>query len=139
MTKRLEFSPKIKDQAAIRAAGQCEKCGMPFGAKRPEYDHRLPDALGGKPTLANCWVLCAPCHREKTGTEDIPRIRKSDRQRKAAVGAKAAPSKPIQSAGFQPVEKPSKIARVKIDKSAFAPLENNSQIARMFRNQETQE
>jgi 5-methylcytosine-specific restriction endonuclease McrA len=84
---RLEFPGKIKDQAFARAAGYCEKCGITLGSKRPEYDHRLPDALGGKPTLANCWVLCTPCHSEKTAKEDVPRIRKADRQRKNHVGA----------------------------------------------------
>src|SRR5208283_2819181 len=49
--KREEFSVKTKDQAAQRAGGHCEKCGMPFGGRRPTYDHILPCAFGGKATL----------------------------------------------------------------------------------------
>lgn len=87
MSKRLEFSAKVRDQAAQRANGRCEMCGLPFGGRRPEYDHVLPHALGGKPTLANCRAVCSPCHKAKTAKEDVPRIRKADRQRRAATGA----------------------------------------------------
>jgi 5-methylcytosine-specific restriction endonuclease McrA len=95
MTKRLEFPAKIRDQAFARSAGKCEKCGMPFGSKRPEYDHILPDALGGKPELANCMVICSQCHKDKTA-QDVGRIRKADRQRKKQVGA-VVPKAPIAS------------------------------------------
>lgn len=122
MTKRLEFSAKVRDQAAQRANGKCEMCGLPFNGRRPHYDHILPAALGGKPELANCQVLCEPCHKEKTGKQDIPRIRKSDRQRKAANGADRKPPQ-IQSAGFPKYEKPSKVAKGgKIEKSALPSL-----------------
>jgi hypothetical protein len=51
----------------------------------------------------------------------MPRIVKAKAQKRAAHGIKSEGPK-IQSAGFQPVAKASKIARVKIDKSALAPL-----------------
>ena len=95
---RLEFSGKTRDQAAARAAGHCEACGLPFGGARPEYDHILPAAYGGLPTLANCRVLCRSCHAAKTAT-DVRGIRKADRQRKAGVGA-ARPKQKINSLGF---------------------------------------
>lgn len=127
----VEFSGKTKDKAAARASGHCEKCGMPFSGRRPHYDHILPAALGGKPELSNCQVLCEPCHKEKTAREDVPRIRKSDRQRKAANGASRKPSK-IQSAPFQKSEKPTRSDRkASIDKSALLPL-GASNIARRF-------
>ena len=100
MTDRVEFSGKVKDQEYKRADGKCRKCGVPVQPTRERYDHILPCALGGQATLANCQLLCAPCHDEKTSKEDIPRIRKADRQRKAHIGAKPAPSKPMQSASF---------------------------------------
>jgi hypothetical protein len=31
--------------------------------------------------------LCKACHKAKTAKEDVPRIRKADRQRRASVGA----------------------------------------------------
>lgn len=98
--RSLEFTGKIKDAAAKRADGKCEKCGLPFNGRRPEYDHILPAALGGKPELANCMVLCEPCHKAKTAKEDVPRIRKADRQRRAANGSKAEPRVKLQSKGF---------------------------------------
>ena len=95
---RLEFSSATKRAAYDRASGRCELCGMPFKG-RPEYDHRIPDALGGTNDLANCMVICRPCHAEKTAKEDVPRIRKADRQKNAERGAKRRPKQPLKSGG----------------------------------------
>jgi 5-methylcytosine-specific restriction protein A len=122
MTKRLEFSAKVRDQAAQRANSKCEMCGLPFGGRRPEYDHVLPAALGGKPTLANCRAVCGPCHRAKTAKEDVPRIRKADRQRRAATGAHRP--RPKIPSNPDALKAPPKVAR--IDKSALAPLPRRS-------------
>jgi len=110
--RSVEFSAKTKDQAFTRSNGHCEnaKCRLPFNGRRPHYDHILPAALGGKPELSNCQVLCEPCHKVKTGKEDVPRIRKSDRQRKAANGAARKPSQ-IQSRGFETAAKKPKIEK----------------------------
>jgi 5-methylcytosine-specific restriction protein A len=89
---RNEFSTKVKRAASIRANGRCEECGLPFKG-RPEYDHKLPCALGGDASLENCHALCGACHEEKTKA-DVKSIRKADRQRNANVGAKAA-ARPI--------------------------------------------
>lgn len=109
MGARLEFSKKVRDQAAIRAKGICEKCKLPFGGKRPEFDHILPAELKGKPELANCQVLCRPCHVAKTGV-DVRMIRKGDRQRQRANGAKQVAGK-IKSRGFQTSRKQPRIAK----------------------------
>jgi 5-methylcytosine-specific restriction protein A len=79
---RQEFPAKVKDQAFARSKGLCEKrgCGLPLQVGKFTYDHILPDALGGKPVLANCQVICRACDKIKTGEQDIPRIRKADRQ-----------------------------------------------------------
>jgi 5-methylcytosine-specific restriction endonuclease McrA len=97
MSARREFTTAIKRAAFERSNGACELCQMPFGVKTPEYDHRLPDALGGLPTLANCMAICSPCHKTKTATEDVPRIRKADRQKNGAIGARR-PKQAIPSA-----------------------------------------
>ena len=98
MGARSEFSDTTRRKALDRAKGLCEQCGLDFKktGKRPEYDHRLPCALGGRNDLPNCVVLCAPCHRVKTSKEDVPRIRKADRQRTRAIGAHR-PRQPLQS------------------------------------------
>lgn len=95
--KRLEFPRKIKAAAFARSQGKCEACGMPFKAGA-EYDHVLPAALGGEPTLANCRAICTDCHKAKTA-DDVNRIRKADRQRDRASNAKQPKAK-IKSAGF---------------------------------------
>lgn len=88
----VEFSRKVKAAAFLRSGGKCEMCGLAFKAGSAEYDHALPAALGGAPTLANCRAICQPCHKAKTAT-DVRGIRKSDRQRDRASGAKTAKAK----------------------------------------------
>ena len=78
--KRDEFSLKTKQAAAERAAGYCEECSRPFKAyEKRHYDHIIPCAIGGTNEIGNCAVLCIPCHKNKTGTADIPRIAKAKR------------------------------------------------------------
>lgn len=89
MTKRLEFPRKVRAAAIQRANGHCEKCSAVLKPGEAEVDHILPDALGGKPELSNAHVLCRVCHAEKT-TDDVRRMRKADRQRDKATGAKRA-------------------------------------------------
>lgn len=86
---RREFSTKVRDQAYERSKGRCEKCGAEFAGRRCEYDHRIPCALGGEPTLENCDCVCPVCHRQKTSTQDIPAISKCKR-----IIAKTANIKP---------------------------------------------
>lgn len=96
---RREFTPKIKLAAWERSGGHCEDC-LARIIGRPEYDHRIPDALGGEPELSNCQVLCSKCHRLKTSGEDVPRIAKTKRTKRKAVNAWPKTSRPIQSRGF---------------------------------------
>jgi 5-methylcytosine-specific restriction protein A len=84
MTRR-EFPNKVKAAAFQRANGNCEICGARLTVGKFRYDHRLPDALGGEPTLDNCVVQCLPCDKPKTAA-DVTRIRKADRQRNRHLG-----------------------------------------------------
>lgn len=88
---RREFPAKIKLAAWQRCQRDgkphCEGCGHRIIGV-PEYDHIVPDGLGGEPTLENCSVLCGKCHRIKTHTQDRPVMAKADRQMKAAAGIK---------------------------------------------------
>jgi 5-methylcytosine-specific restriction protein A len=83
---RLEFNRKTRRAILERAAGKCEACRANLKVSEGEIDHRIPDALGGKPELANGWLLCRACHKSKSG-QDITRIRKADRARDKATGA----------------------------------------------------
>lgn len=80
--------------AFSRCGGYCEGCGARLAVGKFEYDHRLPDILGGEPTLENCQVLCSPCHAEKTAG-DIKRTRKADRQRDKHIGAMPRSRQPL--------------------------------------------
>lgn len=102
---RREFSKQVRRDAFMRANGRCE--GHPYGERCPvklrvgrfHYDHDIPDALGGEPTLENCVVLCLACHKEKTGSRDIPAIAKTKRIQDREIGIRN-PSR-LRSRGFQ--------------------------------------
>jgi 5-methylcytosine-specific restriction endonuclease McrA len=78
--------------AFMRANGHCESCGAHLYVGKFHFDHRIPDAMGGKPTLDNCDVLCRACHSIKTRTKDIPAIAKVKRIHAKHIGAKRAAS-----------------------------------------------
>lgn len=80
---RAEFSKAVKREAWDRCGGICEDCQLPI-LGTPEYDHDLPDFLGGEPTLENCRCLCSKCHRIKTrgDRQRIDKARRIDEKRK---------------------------------------------------------
>lgn len=87
---RREFSAKTKAEAFLRARGCCEQCdsGVKLRTGDIFYDHIIPDAIGGEPTLSNCQVLCRAHHSVKTTTEDVPRIAKAKRVARRHSGIK---------------------------------------------------
>lgn len=74
---RKPFPVQVRQDVRRRSGGICEKDGCDNPAE--EFDHGLPVALGGKSNLANCFHLCADCHRKKSAL-DVKMIAKSDRQ-----------------------------------------------------------
>lgn len=86
---RSNFQTKVKVAAFERCNGFCEgeNCGAKLTVGKFHYDHRIPDGLGGEPTLENCQVLCVICHGEKTGKQDVPQIAKAKRRHAKHVGA----------------------------------------------------
>lgn len=87
---RREFPKSVKLAAWERCKGHCEGCTAKLFPGRFEFDHDIPDWLGGEPTLENCMVLCDPCHGAKTAKVDIPRIAKTKRVRNAHLGIRKA-------------------------------------------------
>lgn len=85
---RREFTAKVKVAAYERSGGKCEACKADLMPGRIHYDHVIPDAMGGSPTIENCAVLCKVCHGLKTTRQDAPQIAKMKRQRAAHIGAK---------------------------------------------------
>lgn len=76
---RREFPKRVMRDAFVRADGQCEACGARLTVGKFAYDHIIPDALGGEPTLENCQCVCLPCHGAKTQKIDVPMIAKAKR------------------------------------------------------------
>lgn len=91
MPKRREFSAKVKLQAWERAGGKCEHCTARLYPGKYEFDHVIPDALGGEPVLGNIMLLCAACHGRKTAERDHPAIAKSRRVQAKRLGIKRRP------------------------------------------------
>ena len=95
MARRRPFPAKVKAAALERAKGRCEECTVRLGPGQFHYDHKLPDGLGGEPTLENCAVLCKACHGEKTYTQDNPAMARADRLHKKRIGARKPKGRPM--------------------------------------------
>lgn len=105
MTRR-EFPTKVKVAAFKRANGRCEGrladgtlCYAVLVPGRWQADHDNPDGLTGAPTIDNCRCLCLHCHGHKSRS-DVQAIAQAKRRESAHVSARAAPKRPIKSAGF---------------------------------------
>ena len=85
---RREFNKQTRKLAWDRALGRCESCTAKLFPGHYQFDHIVPDGLGGEPTLENCKVLCSVCHSDKTHTEDRPIMQKADNIRAKYLGLK---------------------------------------------------
>ncbi|MFB9952092.1 HNH endonuclease [Rhizobium puerariae] len=106
---RTEFTRKTKQEALKRAGYRCEASGTRYGFNEGQrcncdlslgvqFDHAVPDALGGDNSLENCMSVCVPCHGWKT-RNDVKQIAKSKRQRDKHTGV-IRPASKIKSAPF---------------------------------------
>ena len=84
MTRRPAYIPPrkairavVKREVCKRSGGICEREGCT--RKATEFDHIVPDALGGGSEACDLDHLCDECHGEKTA-DDVKRIAKADRQ-----------------------------------------------------------
>jgi 5-methylcytosine-specific restriction protein A len=89
MTRRREFPSKIKLAAFARCGGRCENCTAKLfpGNVNYDFDHRIPDGLGGNPDLGNCVCLCRACHKAKT-SDDVSTIAKVKRMKRSHLGVR---------------------------------------------------
>jgi 5-methylcytosine-specific restriction protein A len=99
---RKEFSKPVKWEVYQRCLKDgkphCECCGLRI-LGLPEYDHIIPDGLGGEPTVENCQALCGKCHRRKTHEDDRPVMTKADNQKKSAAGIRTPSRLPGSRSG----------------------------------------
>ncbi len=77
----------------------CEKCGQPTKG-RFQLDHVIADALGGKPVIENCELICEPCWQVKN-PEDTKKAAKVKRVEAKHVGA-SRPKSTIRAPRAQP-------------------------------------
>jgi 5-methylcytosine-specific restriction endonuclease McrA len=85
---RRRWSTAVRRRVWERFNGRCQMCQQPTDERGFDLDHHIPLALGGEDEEANLRPLCRPCHRVKTGGEDVPRIAKAKRQEAAYRGFK---------------------------------------------------
>jgi len=94
---RREFPITVRREAVKRSGMKCEAIGSDYGLEPGwrcngelgsgfDFDHIIPDSIGGEPTLVNCAVVCKRCHGIKTATLDTPRAAKTKRQADKALG-----------------------------------------------------
>jgi 5-methylcytosine-specific restriction protein A len=111
---RAEFSAKTKVLAFQRAAGFCEGivmhdqagmvlCGARLTVGKFAYDHVVADGLRKDNSLANCAVLCLPCHAAKT-RGDVRAIARAKRIERKHLGISKAKG-PIAGRGFHRSER----------------------------------
>lgn len=99
MSKRLNFSRKVRRAIIERAAGHCERCKAALKVSEGEAHHILEAELGGKAEVANGLWICKPCHKELT-KKFVRDLRKHDRARDRHTGAMPSAKAKIKSAGF---------------------------------------
>lgn len=135
---RLEFTRKTKQAALTRSEHRCEASGPRYGLQEGQrcncslslgvqFDHDVPDQLGGDNSLDNCRAVCIQCHKIKT-RGDVQQIRKSDRQRDKASGV-IRPAAKIKSAGFPKASKANLLSKPSLPfRPLYAPMstEENS-------------
>lgn len=118
---RTEFPKKVRRDAFVRAAGHCEGagCGCRLTTGKFQYDHRIPNWMGGEPILTNCQVLCTDCHKAKTKQDAADRA-EAQRREDAHRGIKDTPRRKIQSAPFPKVP-PQRRATRPLSKPSLPP------------------
>ena len=90
---RREFPAKVRLAAWDRCGGNCEVCTARLYPGKFRFDHVIPDAIGGEPTLENCRVQCSACDAPKTA-RDQTTIAKLKRIRAKHIGI-AKSSRPM--------------------------------------------
>lgn len=103
-TPRKPLSPTQKLALHEKQGGICPLCDQPMvPGDRLTDEHLRALGLGGSNAFDNRAMVHTPCALAKThGPDgDLARIAKAKAQKRAALGFKAAPSRKIQSAGFQ--------------------------------------
>lgn len=87
MVKRRQWSKSARVALFLKYEGRCHLCSQPIRGGW-EVSHEIPLELGGADDDTNAKPAHATCHRQRTSTEDIPRISKAKRQQALHLRAK---------------------------------------------------
>lgn len=102
MTARRKLTQAETAQLWLRQKGRCNcGCGERLIAGQIDIEHQLPIALGGSNDLDNLSLWLREHHKVKT-RDDVKRIAKANRQRKAHTTgrSRARKGRPMQGRGF---------------------------------------
>lgn len=124
MTARKRISARDLVALFTRKNGICHLCGGQIVPPEPwDVSHDRPLAMGGADDATNWDIAHRKCHKAHTAGVDVPQIAKAKRREAKHMGAKAAPAKPIQSAGFSPPPDKKRSDRIgKVDKAQLPQL-----------------
>lgn len=112
-TKRKPLTPTERLKMFEEHKGVCKICTRKITPGEKWIDeHGRSLGLGGSNDNSNRYPVHVACAAAKTHDEDMPRINKAKRQKKAALGIKKEPATPLRSrndlAGRPKPEKPKK-------------------------------
>lgn len=114
MTKRLEFSRKVKAEIIARAKGCCERCAAVLKKGEAEINHKTMDAMVIEKkalTIEDGECLCKPCHREITNAQ-LTALAKAKRNEAKHIGA-------VKPKGWNKPEKPQRTGKPKLPPRAI--------------------
>ena len=90
----------VRDRLSRAQNDCCAACGFAFGPKRLAHcDHIVPLIDSGENRERNMQMLCADCHKAKTGAEAAARKKTRDIRQSHIM---ARPPSRLRSAGFRP-------------------------------------
>lgn len=93
---RRRIGERERAEIFARAGGRCHWCGERIDAGREAWsvDHVLALEMGGDEAKGSDNlkpIHDRPCHAEKTGRQDVPAIRKAQRNARRSMGIKRQP------------------------------------------------
>lgn len=100
MSRRLNFSRKIKEARALHAGWLCEatwdskRCNVQLTKGRVEYHHEVEAERGGDNSFENARAVCIKCHRRLTKAF-VQAKAKAERQRAVQLNSKAPSAHPL--------------------------------------------
>lgn len=106
MTRRSKITRAKRVRIFDAAGGICHLCGHPIDGTKEDWEVEHPIALGmgGSDKESELRPAHVHCHKDKTA-KDKKVIAKTVRARAAHIGARSAPRKKLEGAGFAKTEK----------------------------------